>query len=257
MNPVSNHRLEITTADAVSFSVCLATPVARALALGVDMLVIFGIQSILQTLFQFLVVIDEDFFIGLLILFFFSINFLYFMLTEWRFAGQTFGKRMLSLRVIDSRARRLTGSQVIVRNLFRVIDMFPVFYVVGGIASLLHPKFQRLGDLAAGTLVIRLPRSGVRIGTDSGARKYNSFRAHPQVEGRLRRETTPEEVALLVEALSRRDDLTPADRIDTYREIRAYFEKKIRFPVQLSEDLGDEPFLRNLLDSLTRNQREL
>lgn len=257
MKTAGAHRLELTTADAVSFSVCLASPVVRALALGVDILVILGVQSILQGLFHALVMFDEDVFTGLLILTFFVLNFSYFMFTEWRFAGQTFGKRVLGLRVIDSRARRLTGSQVVVRNLFRVIDMFSVFYVVGGLCSLLTPKFQRLGDLAAGTLVIRLPRSEVNIGTERGGRKYNSFREHPQVEGRLRRETTPEEVALLVEALTRRDSLDAEARIATYREIRAYFERKIRFPVQLSEDLGDEAFLRNLLDSLTRNQREL
>ena len=256
MNTAS-HRMDITTADAVSFSVCLATPVARALALGVDILVILGIQSILQGLFHILVLFDEDLFAGLLMILFFVLNFAYFIFTEWRFSGQTFGKRVLGLRVIDSRARRLTASQIIVRNLFRVLDMFPLFYAVGGLCSLLHPKFQRLGDLAAGTLVIRLPRSEMRLSTDRRDRKYNSFRSHPQIEGRLRRETTPEEVALLVEALTRRDTLDPAARIDTYRELRAYFEQKIRFPAPLRDDLADEPFLRNLLDTLTRNQREL
>ncbi|MCC5843340.1 MAG: RDD family protein [Verrucomicrobia bacterium] len=257
MNPVGTHRMEITTADAVSFHVQLATPVARALALGVDVLVILGIQSILQGLFHVLVLFDEDLFMGLLMILFFVLNFAYFMLTEWKFTGQTFGKRVLGLRVIDSRARRLAGSQVVVRNLFRVIDMFPMFYVVGGLGSLFSPKFQRPGDLAAGTLVIRLPRGEVNAGTDRWDRKYNSFRGHPQVEGRLRRETTPEEVALLVEALTRRDRLDAEARIAAYRELRGYFERKIRFPLSLTEELGDEAFLRNLLDSLTRNQREL
>jgi uncharacterized RDD family membrane protein YckC len=257
MSTLSTRRLEITTADAVSFSVHLATPIARALALGVDVMVILGIQSILQGLFHVLVVFDEDLFVGLLTLTFFVLTFAYFILTEWKFAGQTFGKRVLGLRVIDSRARRLAGSQVVVRNLFRVIDMFPFFYALGGLCSLFSPKFQRTGDLAAGTLVIRMPRSEVNPGTERWERRYNSFRSYPQVEGRIRRETTPEEVALLVEALTRRDALDAGSRIETYRELRAYFQQKIRYPAPLSEDLGDEPFLRNLLDSLTRNQREL
>lgn len=229
----------------------------RALALGVDVLVILGVQTVLQGLFHVLVMFDRDVFEGLLMLLFFVLNFLYFMVTEWRFAGQTFGKRLLGLRVVDSRARRLRGSQVVVRNLFRVIDMFPVFYAVGGVASLLHPRFQRLGDMAAGTLVVRLPKRGVRVRTEEGARKYNSLRGYPQVEGRLRRETTPEELGLLTEALGRRESLDAEARIETFRELRAYFEGRFRFPRQETEGMGDEAFLRNVLDSLTRNQREL
>ena len=78
----------------------------------------------------------------------------YGMVTEWFWRGQTLGKRVLRLRVVDEAGLALRPSQIVVRNLLRAVDFLPVAYGFGLTAMLLDGRFRRLGDLAAGTMVI-------------------------------------------------------------------------------------------------------
>jgi uncharacterized RDD family membrane protein YckC len=68
--------------------------------------------------------------------------------------GQTPGKRMLGLRVINDNGTPVTWVPSIVRNLIRVVDMMPMLYGFGLVCALVDPSARRLGDLAAGTLVV-------------------------------------------------------------------------------------------------------
>lgn len=251
------HRLDITTEDSVSFSVRLASPVLRGLAVSLDLLLIFAAQSIFTSLIRFVEAIESDVAQALNILSFFLFYFGYPMLMEWTHSGRTLGKVLFHLRVVDIQGRRLTGPQIVIRNLFRVVDGFPVFYAVGGIAAFLSPRFQRLGDHAAGTLVIRTDTRGQPVTGLLQDQKFNSLRNHPRAEALLRRDTTPAEAALLVEALSRRDQLEPAARVTVYRDLADHFRAKTRFPAETLETLSDEAFLRNCLDTLARGRREL
>lgn len=83
----------------------------------------------------------------------------YFILFEWLWNGQTPGKRLLKLRVIREDGRPLTIWEAITRNLVRICDAIPGFiipvYSLGLIAIFLSPRDQRLGDMFAGTVVIR------------------------------------------------------------------------------------------------------
>ncbi|MBL8180637.1 MAG: RDD family protein [Blastocatellia bacterium] len=83
----------------------------------------------------------------------------YFILFEWLWNGQTPGKRLLKLRVIREDGRPLTIWEAITRNLVRICDAIPGFvipvYSLGLIAIFLSPRDQRLGDIFAGTVVIR------------------------------------------------------------------------------------------------------
>src|ERR1039458_4594295 len=81
---------------------------------------------------------------------YFVISVVYGILLEWRWRGQTIGKRILGLRVLDIHGMRLQLSQIVLRNLLRFVDMLPAFYLVGGIACLFSRNAQRLGDLAVG-----------------------------------------------------------------------------------------------------------
>ncbi len=99
----------------------------------------------------------------------------YFLLTwgygafcEGVFNGQTAGKRVLGLRVVSERGVPITAAQAVLRNLVGTVDgLVPFFFLLGLSSMLLSRRFQRLGDLAAGTMVIveeRRPRLGlVRI----------------------------------------------------------------------------------------------
>jgi len=83
----------------------------------------------------------------------------YFIAFEWLWSGQTPGKRLLRLRVIREDGRPLTLWESIARNLLRIADAVPGFilpvYSVGLIAIFLNSRDQRLGDMFAGTVVIR------------------------------------------------------------------------------------------------------
>jgi uncharacterized RDD family membrane protein YckC len=80
----------------------------------------------------------------------------YFVAFEWAWAGQTPGKRWLRLRVIREDGRPVTFWEATARNLLRILDMEPFpFYSIGLISVFVSSRDQRLGDLVAGTVVVR------------------------------------------------------------------------------------------------------
>jgi uncharacterized RDD family membrane protein YckC len=80
----------------------------------------------------------------------------YFVLFEWAWSGQTPGKRWLRLRVIREDGRPVTFWEAAARNLVRILDMEPFpFYSVGLISVFVTERDQRVGDLVAGTVVVR------------------------------------------------------------------------------------------------------
>jgi uncharacterized RDD family membrane protein YckC len=96
---------------------------------------------------------------GFFLIFLFVIEWLYPVLFEVFWHGQTPGKKMLGISVINDDLSPVTLGTSMVRNLLRTIDFLPMFYLAGLITMLFNRRFQRLGDLAAGTLVISLPQS--------------------------------------------------------------------------------------------------
>ena len=80
----------------------------------------------------------------------------YFAFFEWIWSGQTPGKRWLKLRVIREDGRPVTFWEAAVRNLLRSFDMMPApFYSIGLISVFISGSDQRVGDLVAGTVVVR------------------------------------------------------------------------------------------------------
>jgi uncharacterized RDD family membrane protein YckC len=92
--------------------------------------------------------------IAAIILFHFLLYWGYFTLFEAFWNGQTPGKRFCKLRVIRDSGRQITLFESMTRNLVRVIDFMPGIYAVGLITMLCNRSNKRLGDLAAGTLVV-------------------------------------------------------------------------------------------------------
>lgn len=74
------------------------------------------------------------------------------------YAGQTIGKRLMGIVVVRTDGSRCTWKASIVRNLLRVVDFLPGLYAVGIASTFLTDREQRLGDLAAGTIVVQVAR---------------------------------------------------------------------------------------------------
>jgi len=97
--------------------------------------------------------------IAILIIFIFLIFAGYFVIFEWLWNGQTPGKRLLKLRVIREDGRPVTLWEAVARNLLRIFDAVPGFvvpiYSIGLITIFMSKRDQRIGDLFAGTVVVR------------------------------------------------------------------------------------------------------
>jgi hypothetical protein len=166
---------------------------------------------------------------------------------EWRWRGQTLGKRLLGLRVIDAQGLRLQLPQIALRNLLRAVDALPLFYLVGGTASLVSRYGQRLGDLAANTVVAH-ERTRQEPDLDQIApARYNSLLAYPHLAARLRSLANPEAVGIGVRAIAQRDGYDPAARVELFRELGGYFRSLVQFPEAAVEGLTDEQYVRSAL----------
>jgi uncharacterized RDD family membrane protein YckC len=94
--------------------------------------------------------------LALLIIMLFVIWSSYFVVFEWRWNGQTPGKRWLKLRVIREDGRPITFWEAAVRNLLRFFDIMPFpFYSIGLISVFISTRDQRIGDFVAGSVVVR------------------------------------------------------------------------------------------------------
>lgn len=159
--------LSIETPERVVFSHQLAGPAVRSAAYLLDLL--------LRGLFVMIVVMSLSigalatgelygFEAGLVLVLFFTLEWGYFVLFDLLLSGSSPGKRAFGLRVIHESGRPLTPSESILRNLLRAADILPLFYAIGISAMCFDTKFRRLGDLVAGTVVVREPRVRLRRG---------------------------------------------------------------------------------------------
>lgn len=83
-----------------------------------------------------------------------AIYFLYHPLLEIVMQGRTPGKRMAGIRIVTERALTPDAGALIIRNVFRLVDSLPAFYVLGLVVAMVTARQVRIGDLAAGTLLI-------------------------------------------------------------------------------------------------------
>jgi uncharacterized RDD family membrane protein YckC len=140
----------VETPDGIELALKPAGPVLRAMAWFVDLVIRAG----LLFLFGMLLALLEAVGMAVLLLLWFLINWWYPVLFEVLSRGSTPGKKATGLRVINQDGTPVNWGPSVVRNLLRQIDFLPFFYVTGLISMFCNRRFQRLGDLAAGTLVI-------------------------------------------------------------------------------------------------------
>lgn len=105
----------------------------------------------------------------------------YFVYFEGFRNGRTPGKRWVGIRVVHEGGYPVTFRGAVIRNLIRLVDLQPVFsWMVGGVAMMLHPRTQRLGDMAAGTLVVR-DRGALELSEEELERLSGGRRSSPEL----------------------------------------------------------------------------
>jgi len=247
-------RLNIRTPEGIVFSQQIAGPVTRFLACFIDQFCIQVVLMLAGLLISLLAVVSFNIALALYVIGFFIVSIGYGILLEWAWRGQTIGKRLLRLRVVDVEGMRLQFNQIVVRNLLRFVDSLPAFYFVGGVTCWLNSKCQRLGDIAANTVVIRHPRIDEPDLDQVLGGKFNSLRQFPHLAARLRQNTTPAEAAIALQSLLRREEFEPVARVELFAAIAAHFRSKVEFPAEATDGITDEQFLRNVLDVAYRSK---
>lgn len=96
---------------------------------------------------------------GVFLIIMFVIEWFYPVLFETLARGQTPGKKMLGIAVVNDDLSPVTLGTSLVRNLLRTVDFLPMLYLAALVTMLSNRRFQRLGDMAAGTLVVSLSKS--------------------------------------------------------------------------------------------------
>jgi uncharacterized RDD family membrane protein YckC len=155
--PDASDDLVVSTPERVAFQYEIAGIGSRFLAQFIDVVVIFVIQIVITVgaialggIFNS----GQVFALVELILTFILIAG-YFLISEAAWNGQTLGKRYVRLRAVGDHGEPLTVGQAAIRNLVRIVDFLPAFYAIGIVTMFSNSRAKRLGDFAAGTLVVR------------------------------------------------------------------------------------------------------
>jgi uncharacterized RDD family membrane protein YckC len=141
----------------------------------------------------------------------------YFVWLEVAWRGQSVGKRLMGVRVIRVNGGSVGFTEAALRNVLRVVDWMPAFYLVGALFIFFSRRCQRVGDFAAGTLVVRErfaapPRPRAQV---------PHTEEEEQREQHWRRLVTPEQKAVLQRFMERRAELAPAARYRLAEQIAA------------------------------------
>lgn len=255
MHAIEPDALRIRTPEGVTFRLPLAGAVRRCLAMLLDLFCIMVLMTTFGYFTRLLVVAGSDVAAAFYVLVFFVISTGYAIVLEWRWRGQTLGKRLMRIRVVDAEGLRLRPAQILLRNLLRPVDSAPMLYLLGGAVMFVNRRRQRLGDLAASTVVIVENEVEEPDFSRIASGKFNSLAAYPHLAARLRMRLPATLLATTFEALLRRDQFEPSARLELYRQLADRFRREADFPPAATEDLSDEQYLRNVLEVVAQSGR--
>jgi uncharacterized RDD family membrane protein YckC len=265
-------QLSIDTPELVAIEMPLAGIGSRFIALLVDYL-IWGAGLVVLLILARLFLpalhafsrISAQWAEAIVIFIFFLLNWGYFTLFEAFWNGRTPGKRVAKIRVIQRSGRSIGLLESMARNLVRYVDQVPFFYGVGVISMFVTKQHQRLGDLAAGTLVVRdrEPESSPMwgdSGANSGSRTFTAqlFESAPIPEPHASVNLSASGVAKLTSSdlevlegfFSRRLDMSMATRQMLAKRIAAAIQAKsgLEIPERTSVETFLEATARQLRD---------
>lgn len=261
-------RLNIDTPELVSIEMPLAGIGSRFIALLVDYL-IWGAGFTVLVIVLALILpnigvlswFKAQWAVAIAIFGFFLVNWGYFTLFEAFWNGRTPGKRVARIRVIQRSGRPIGIFESMARNLVRYIDQLPGFYVVGVITMFVTHQHQRLGDLAAGTLVVRDREEESLLWGETGTHTFTA----PQYAAIA----PPEPHAALMQPASEIAKLSPADlevlegffarRLDMSMATRQMLAQRIAAAIQAKSGLVQpaDISIETFLEATARQLRDV
>lgn len=241
--------MEIITPENIAFRYEVAGPFRRMPAFLIDFALRLGAMFVLGFALSFTSFITGFLAPGVLLLCWFVMEWFYGGLFETFWNGQTPGKRVMGIRVLGVAGRPINGLQAVMRNILRAADLNPLLplsalvneelplmiptCLVGLLVPMFNRKFQRLGDLCCGTIVVAEERSwlfGVsKIDDPRAARLAEYIPANFEIRKQLSRA-----IATYVE---RRKFFPPARRREIARHLAQPLLEKWNLPADTSYDL--------------------
>src|SRR4051812_25140617 len=224
----------IATPEGVELALPLAGLASRFMALMLDLLVQYALLAALVALFYYLL----GGVAGAIVLLVASLVILvgYDVLFEVLGGGRTLGKRAAGLRVVLDTGAPIGLRASLIRNLIRLVEGFALMYVPAMISVLATGNNQRLGDLAAGTLVTRAPRAAPPLPV-TGVLDEDAY-ASWDVAG-----VTDEEIIAVRSFLARREELDDEARRTLAGELASRLRSRV---AGVPGGLADEDFLKDL-----------
>ncbi|MFL5355359.1 RDD family protein [Archangium sp.] len=225
----------VLTPEYVEFRFTLAGIYSRFLAWLLDtVIVLFGTGMLLMFLGTVSVVVP-GFASALGIVLYFLVDWGYGITLETAWSGRTVGKRVFGLRVIQQSGVRIGFYHAALRNLARPVDRLPLLYLVGGVAALLSGSHQRLGDMLAGTIVVRerrlKPPSAIGVSAGEG------LLADPLFVSRVKR-LSADVRELVLSVVLRREELRMEARLRVFSALGTKLQELLGMekPAHLSDE---------------------
>jgi uncharacterized RDD family membrane protein YckC len=250
----SADKLIIETPEQTSLEFPLAGIGSRFLAVALDTLLQFGVYIVLGLIallvssFGVVGAFGKQWGIAILIFVAFSVQFGYFALFETIWNGQTPGKRWTHLRVIQDSGRPINAYDSVLRNLLRIVDTLPSLYAIGIVTVLISRENKRVGDYAAGTVVVHeKPLQCVGAIWSVAAAPAQALPAIPSAQ------LTLDELQLVETFFERRTSLDPEVRRAMARQIAQRLGERLNVPGEMRSDA--EKFLEALAEQRRSSAR--
>ncbi len=158
----------------------------------------------------------------------------YNLIFEVIWKGQTPGKRIMHLRAVNDDGTYMNFTTVLLRNVFRIVDMLPAAYLTGIIVMALNKKRKRIGDYVAGTIVIREPETVIPA--------YGKYKKLDCFSGAdLTRLITPGTKGIIDKYFLSKGTLSPDVRLKIELEIIQLIEDKTG--IKKPKGVGNEDFI--------------
>lgn len=161
----------IETPEGVRLPISIASICPRAYAYGIDLFIRLIFLAAVSSVLGALGKLGG----GLMLLIMFGLEWFYPVVFDVFNQGATPGKRIMQLQVVHDDGSPVSFSSSLLRSLLMVVDFLPVFYCLGTLVSICHPLGKRLGDIAAGTLVVYQGKASQQAHLDATLGKRPPF----------------------------------------------------------------------------------